>query len=112
MSKFDEAMDGYMADCKKLGIDVDATLLKKVAKGLGPSIYRADASKVSGTDPDELARVKKNFLIGKLGLKDGPKLDEGINAAIETMGKSNRNKQRAIFYYLLVKHFRKASVYK
>jgi hypothetical protein len=37
---------------------------------------------------------------------------EGINAAIDTYGKSERNKFRAVFYYLLVKHFGKESAYK
>ena len=34
------------------------------------------------------------------------------HAAIDTYGKSERNKYRAVFYYLLVKHFGKESVYK
>ena len=42
----------------------------------------------------------------------GPKLDAGIASVMDTYGKSNRNKYRAMFYYLLVKHFRKASLYK
>ncbi|MBX2849214.1 MAG: DUF2853 family protein, partial [Acidiferrobacterales bacterium] len=37
---------------------------------------------------------------------------EGIATAVDTYGKSNRNKYRAVFYYLLVKQFRKGSVYK
>ncbi|NBT51628.1 MAG: DUF2853 family protein, partial [Marivivens sp.] len=54
----------------------------------------------------------KNFLIKKLGLKDGPELGEGLNAAIEAYGKSERNKYRAVVYYMLVKHFGKEAVYK
>jgi hypothetical protein len=37
---------------------------------------------------------------------------QGIEAAIDTYGKSERNKYRAVFYYLLVKHFGKESAYK
>ena len=55
--------------------------------------------------------VKKNFLMKKLGLADGPELMEGINKAIETYGKSERNKYRAVVYYILTKHFGKESVY-
>jgi hypothetical protein len=51
-----------------------------------------------------LDRVKKNFLIGKLGLEDGPELDAAMQNVCEQMGSSNRNKFRAIFYYLLVKN--------
>ncbi len=36
---------------------------------------------------------------------------KGIKAAIDAIGSSNKNKYRAIFYYLLVKHFKKESVY-
>ena len=112
MSKFQECLDTYDKEFKKLKIKVDTKLLTAVAKGCGPSIYSNDASKVSSGDKAELARLKKNFLIKKLGLKDTPKLDEGISAVVQQLGKSNRNKYRAMFYYLLVKHFRKASVYK
>ena len=34
-----------------------------------------------------------------------------INAAIDTYGRSNRNKHRAVIYYLLTKHFGKEAVY-
>ena len=47
----------------------------------------------------------------KLGLKDGPELMEAINKVVETYGKSERNKYRAVVYYMLTKHFKKESVY-
>jgi len=112
MSKFQECLETYDKAFAKLEVKYDAKLLSAVAKGCGPSIYNKDASKVSSADPAEMDRVKKNFLIKKLGLKDGPKLDEGIAAVVKIFGSSNRNKYRAMFYYLLVKHFRKASMYK
>lgn len=111
MSKFDECMDTYKGELDKLGISYDAELLKKVAKGLGPSIYNADSSKVSTTDSEEVARVKNNFLIKKLGLADGPACDNAIEAVANQMGTSNRTKYRAIFYYLLVKKLGKESTY-
>ena len=55
----------------------------KVVKGLGPSVYRADASLVSGSDPEELETLKNNFLIRKLGLPDGPDLVSGIEQVVE-----------------------------
>lgn len=114
MGKFDETVDSLAAEMKgKLKMKtVDKKLLTAVAKACGPSLYRADASKVSCSDASEMATVKKNFLIKKLGLKDGPKLDEGLKDVCKQMGSSNRNKYRAIFYYLCVKHFRKSSVFK
>ncbi len=111
MSKFAEAVAKYKKDLEGLGIAVDETLLTAVTKGLGPSIYLADASLVSSSDPEELARVKNNFLIKKLGMADGPALGAAIDAAIEKYGKSNRNKHRAVLYYILVKNLKKESVY-
>ena len=67
---------------------------------------------VSGSQQSELDTVKNNFLIKKLGLKDGPDLDKGIDAIMEKYGRSNKNKYRAVVYYLLAQHFKKESVYK
>lgn len=111
MSKFVEAVEDYKAQVAELGLGVSEELLTAVAKGLGPSIYNADASKVSSSDPEELARVKNNFLIGKLGLADSPALDAAIDEVMEKMGKSNRNKYRAVVYALLVIKFGKESLY-
>lgn len=112
MSKRDELIAKYAADLKdKCGVNPDMDLLTKVTIGCGPSIYNADAATVSGSDPSELDTVKQNFLIKKLGLKDSADLDKGIDAVMETYGKSNRNKYRAVVYYLLTKHFKKESVY-
>lgn len=112
MSKRDELIAKYADDLKnKVGVTPDMDLLTKVTVGLGPSIYNADASTVSGSDEAELATVKNNFLIKKLGLSDGPALDEAIDKVMEQYGKSNRNKYRAVVYYLLTKHFNKESIY-
>ncbi|MBT8190976.1 MAG: DUF2853 family protein [Saprospiraceae bacterium] len=112
MSKFQECMDTFDKEFNKLGIKYDAAMLAKVAKACGPSLYSSDASKVAASDKKELERIKKNFLIKKLGLKDTPKLDEGMADVITQIGKSNRNKYRAMFYYLLAKRFRKSGVFK
>lgn len=112
MSKRDELIAKYAADLsEKCGIKADPDLLKKVVIGCGPSIYSDDAETVAGSDPDELERIRKNFLMKKLGLPDTPALKEGIDAVIERYGKSNRSKYRAVVYYLLTDHFKKQSVY-
>ena len=113
MGKRDELIAKYADDLKtKCKVTPDMALLTKVTIGCGPSIYDSDAQTVAASDAEELARIKSNFLIKKLGLKDGPALMDGINAVIDTYGKSERNKFRAVFYYLLVKHFGKESAYK
>ena len=112
MSKFDEKVEQYSKFMDEKGLKYDAVLLKAVTKGLGPSIYKRDAETVSGSDAKELETVKKNFLIKKLGLADGPKLDAAINKVIEAIGKSERSKYRAVVYYMLAVEFGKQSVYK
>jgi len=112
MSRRDELIAEYADDLKnKCGMTPDMDLLTKVTIGCGPTIYDADASTVAGSQPGELETVKQNFLINKLGLADGPELMEAIDSVIETYGRSERNKYRAVVYYMLTKHFGKESVY-
>ena len=112
MGKRDDLIAKYADDLKnKCKVTPDMALLTKVTIGCGPSIYDNDAQTVAASDKEELERIKANFLIKKLGLSDGANLMEGINAAVDTYGKSERNKFRAVFYYLLVKHFGKEKVY-
>lgn len=112
MSKRDELIEKYAEDIKnKFGQTPDMDFLTKVAIGLGPAIYNLDASKVSGSDNKELETVKNNFLIKKLGLADTPALMESIKSVIDSYGQSEKNKHRAVIYYMLAKHFGKESVY-
>jgi hypothetical protein len=112
MSKRDELIQKYAEDLKtKCKIDPKMDLLTKVTIGCGPSIYNADAETVSASDPEELGRVRQNFLIKKLGLPDSPALNEAIDAVIDTYGRSERRKYRAVVYYMLTVHFRKESVF-
>lgn len=113
MSKRDELIKKYTTDLKeKCGITANADLLTKVVIACGPSIYNDDASIVASSQQSELDTVKNNFLIKKLGLKDGPELAAGIDAVMEKYGKSNKHKYRAVVYYLLTIHFKKESVFK
>lgn len=112
MGKRDDLIAKYADDLKnKCGMSADMDLLTKVTIGCGPSIYNADASTVAGSDPSELETVKKNFLMKKLGLADSDALMDAINSVIDVYGRSERNKYRAVVYYMLVKHFGKESVY-
>ena len=112
MSKRDELIEKYAEDIKsKFAETPNMDLLTKVTIGLGPAIYNLDASKVSGSDEKELETVKNNFLIKKLGLADGPALMEAINKVIAKYGQSEKNKHRAVIYYMLAKHFGKESIY-
>lgn len=112
MGKRDDLIAKYAEDLKeKCGMTPDMDLLTKVTIGCGPAIYNDDASTVAASQASELETIKENFLMKKLGLADSPALMEGINAVLETYGMSNRNKYRAVVYYMLAKHFKKESVY-
>jgi hypothetical protein len=112
VGKRDDLIAKYADDLKsKCGMTPDMALLTKVTIGCGPAIYDADASTVAAGQDSELETVKNNFLIKKLGLKDGPQLMDALNSVIETYGRSERNKYRAVVYYMLVKHFGKEGVY-
>ena len=112
MGKRDDLIAMYADDLRnKCGMTPDMDLLKKVTIGCGPAIYDADASTVAATQEHELETVKNNFLIKKLGLPDSPALMGAINSVVETYGRSERNKYRAVVYYMLTKHFGKEAVY-
>lgn len=103
MSKFDEKISFYKEVMDNMGISYEDELFDKITRGLGPSIFKRDAASVSTSDPKELETVKQNFLMKKLGLEEGEHLDVAIQTVAHKMGKTNRVKYRAIFYYLLVK---------
>ena len=112
MGKRDDLIAQYVDDLKnKCGMTPDMDLLTKVTIGCGPAIYNADASTVAGSQKAELETVKNNFLVKKLGLSDSPALMEAIDSVLETYGRSERSKYRAVVYYMLTKHFGKESVY-
>jgi hypothetical protein len=112
MSRRDDLIAKYAEDLKtKCKVTPDVALLTKVTIGCGPAIYNADSATVAGTDPSELETVKKNFLMKKLGLPDSPALMEAIKAVIDTYGRSERNKYRAVIYYMLTRHFGKEAIY-
>ena len=111
MSKLEEKIAQYTAEAEKIGIAIDAELLKSVAKGLGPSLYKEDAELVASSNKSELETIKKNFLIKKLGQEDSENLDAVIQKVIDTLGSGNRRKYRTLFYYLLVKELGMESFY-
>lgn len=112
MGKRDDWIEKYADDLKtKCNMTPDMDLLTKVTIGCGPAIYNKDAQTVAGSQADELETVRKNYLMKKLGLSDGPELMDAINKVLEIYGKSERNKYRAVVYYMLCKHFGKEAVY-
>ncbi len=107
MSKEEQLRLSVLQLKEKLGIDADASLLDAVAKHLGVALLSDDASLVACGDDTERETIKEKFLKGKLGLTDSDNLDEAIEKVCNDMGKSNPQKRRIAFYYLLAKHYRK-----
>lgn len=113
MGKRDDLIARYAEDLRsKCKVEPDMALLTKVTIGCGPAIYDNDAQTVAASQASDFETIRKNFLIRKLGLRDGPELKAGIDKAIETYGRSERTTFRAVFYYLLVTHFGREAAYK
>ncbi|MGB6229555.1 MAG: DUF2853 family protein [Litorimonas sp.] len=112
MSKLDEKVGQYIDQVRgTLGMEPDVDLIRKVAQGLGPAIYNNDASKVAVRDEKEVATVKNNYLIKKLGLEDSDDLDARMHKVLDMYAEKSRTKYRAVVYYLLCKEFGKDSIY-
>ena len=114
MGKLDDAVGTYLsAMTTKLGMEkVDVDLLRAITKGLGPSAYRSDSKYVACSDKAERARIRKSFLVKKLGLKDSDRLDDSVAEVCQQLAPLKSAKHRAVFYYMLVKKHRKGRVYK
>ena len=99
----EEAADEYGLKAYVDPFDADA--VKAIVKFCGIALRSTDASLVSCSSKDELARVRDSFLKKKLALdKDDETLDAAIAEVCERM-KDTRRKHRVIFYYLLAEKF-------
>lgn len=102
MSAFEKTIAAFKQEVLELGLNYHDELYDAIVKHLGPAIHGLDAVKVACSDPNERETIKKNFLIGHLGLPDSILLDKAIEQVCGLLGKSNTVKNRATFYYLLV----------
>ncbi len=93
-------------DIAKYTSKVDETAAAGIVKHLGIALRNRDASLVSGSDPEELKRVRESWLKKKLGRKESDAdLDAAVKAVVEKM-KADRTKERVTVYYLLAEHFK------
>jgi Protein of unknown function (DUF2853) len=95
----EQVMTDHVADVRKYASEVHEGAVAAIVKYCGIALRSADASLVSATDPDELARVRDGFAAKKLGLA-AEAADKGIKAVVQTM-KDTPKKSRVTFYYLL-----------
>jgi hypothetical protein len=66
---------------------------------------------VAASDPQELARLRENFLKKKLGLKETDAALDAAIAAVMAKLKGDRTKSRLTVYYLLAEHFKKLDMF-
>jgi hypothetical protein len=102
----------YAADVKKYAKKVDEDAVAGIVRHCGIALRSRDASMVSCSQKPELERVRESFLKKKLALSDDDaKLDAAIDDVCETMGRSNKNKSRVTFYYLLAEKYGKLDMF-
>ncbi|MGD9786169.1 MAG: DUF2853 family protein [Hyphomicrobiaceae bacterium] len=97
----------YMTEVKRYVPGADEKAVGGIVKHLGIALKSKDASLVSCSSKDELARVRDSWLKKKLALADDDKtLDAAIKEVCEKM-KGDKQKNRVTFYYLLAEKFGK-----
>lgn len=100
MSEHLEAVKKYDATC-------DENVVNGIIKHLGIALRSKDASLVSCSSKDELARVRDSWCKKKLALSDSDAdIDKLIKEVCETM-KADKRKNRVAFYYLLAQKTKK-----
>lgn len=97
----------YPADIGRYSKLVDRKAVDAIVKHLGIALKSNDASLVSCSSKDELARVRDSWLKKKLALADGDaNLDKAIEEICAKM-KADKSKSRVTFYYLLAEKYGK-----
>ena len=101
-------LEGVISDAKAhidkyfAGHETDEDLLRKVTKGLGPSVYGKDSGQVSCSQQPEKDTIVEKFLMKKHGMTDEAAARKAVDEVCEQY-KAARNKSRPLFYYVLVK---------
>ncbi|MEM6674194.1 MAG: DUF2853 family protein [Planctomycetota bacterium] len=110
MSQFEDVIAKCKSQMEEKGIEIDDALLESIARSLGPSIYNADGLTVATAQKSEVDTVRE-FAKNKMGAADGDDLEGAIAKATETLGQSNPNKLRPVFYYIMAKALGKESAF-
>jgi Protein of unknown function (DUF2853) len=102
--------ENYSDDIKRYQPNVNDKVVASIVKHLGIALKSKDASLVSCSSKDELARVRDSWLKKKLAVAgDDAALDKTIAEVCATM-KADKQKNRVTFYYLLAEKAGKLSV--
>ena len=99
----------YHAGVQKFHKSANTGTVDNIVKYLGASLKNRDSALVACSDEKEIATVVKNFGMKKLGLSK-PAAEKAAADTCAEM-KSSRQKNRAVFYYLMAKRVGKLSVF-
>lgn len=97
--------EDWLADVRKYVADADEAVVKAIIRYCGIALQNRDSSMVSFSDKKETDRVRENFLKKKLGLTDSDDVLDAAIAAVGTIMREDRTKNRVTVYYLLARHF-------
>ncbi|MGO3146436.1 MAG: DUF2853 family protein [Leucobacter sp.] len=96
-------------DIKKYAPNASASVVANMEKTYALALSSADARLVSYSDSKELARVRENFVKGKLGIHAA---DAAIDEAIAEVGDQIQgHASRLTVYYLLAERYGKLGVF-
>jgi Protein of unknown function (DUF2853) len=99
----------HKAILKKYAPNADEKHVAAIIKHLGIAMKGTDSQLVACSSKDELKTVRDSWLKKKLALtQSDADLDKAVTAVCEKM-KSEKDKSRVAFYYLLAEHFGKLS---
>jgi hypothetical protein len=97
----------FTDDLKKYAPGADEKAVKAIVKHLGIALSGTDSSLVSCSSKSECETVREQWLKKKLGLTQADDdLDKAIADVCSVM-KSEKDKHRVVFYYLLADKFGK-----
>ncbi len=102
-TKADVKESEYLRLTRQYDPNVDASVVAKIEKYLGPSLLSRDARYIAATDERELETVVNGFMKNKLDIEDKIVAMEKVKAVCEMM-KETRMKNRVTFYYLLAQN--------
>lgn len=97
----------YVDDIKRYQPNVNENAVAGIVKHLGIALKSTDASLVSCSSKDELARVRESWLKKKLALTEADAALDSAIADVCTKMKGDSKKNRVTFYYLLAEKYGK-----
>lgn len=97
----------YVADVKKYASNVNDKAVQGIVRHLGIALKNRDSSLVSGSDPEEMKRVRESWCKKKLGVGDSDADIDAVCKKVIGRLKDDRSKERVTVYYLLAEHYGK-----